>query len=241
VELVEIAVVLHVFLLVYWLGGDLGTFYASRSVMNPALGVEARQTALKIMSFCDVFPRICLVLFLPSGITLVALGPYSGGYLATWMLVPIWIFGLAWLWLVITEYRSHGASSPRLVWIRRVDLWIRYAVIAGTVGAGLAILVGGDAVASALSGLDVTSNPRWLGLKLAAYGTAIFCGVMIRRDLRPFGPSWVALVTGGASTPAIEEGIGGAIERSEKWVRLIWVCVIAAAVLGIVKPLATGY
>lgn len=240
-ELVEVAVVLHVFLLVYWLGGDLGTFYASRSVMNPALGVEARQTALKIMSFCDVFPRICLVLFLPSGITLVALGPYSGGYLATWMLVPIWIFGLVWLWMVITEYRSHGATSPRLVWIRRVDLWIRYAVIAGTVGAGLAILVGGDAVASALSGLDVTSNPRWLGLKLAAYGTAIFCGVMIRRDLRPFGPSWVALVTGGASTPEIEEGIGGAIERSEKWVRLIWVCVIAAAVLGIVKPLATGY
>ena len=36
-----------------------------------------------------------VVLFLPSGITLLALGPYSGGCLATWMLGPVWIFGLA--------------------------------------------------------------------------------------------------------------------------------------------------
>jgi len=241
VELVEIAIVLHVFLLVYWLGGDLGTFYSSRYVMKPDLGIEARQTALKIMSFCDVFPRICLVLFLPSGITLLALGPYAGGYLARWMLVPIWAFGLAWLWMVVTEYRSHGGGSPRIVWIRRIDLWIRYAVIAGTVGLGLAIVLGGDTVASRLSGLDVTSNPRWLGLKVAMYGTAILCGVMIRRDLRPFGPSWVALVTSGTSTPEVEAGIGGAIERSEKWVYVIWVCVIGAAILGIVKPGAIGY
>jgi hypothetical protein len=74
-----------------------------------------------------------------------------------------------------------------------------------------------------------------------AYGTAIFCGVMIRRSLRPFGPAWVALVTSGTSTPEIEAGIGGAIERSEKWVYVIWVCVIGAAILGIVKPGASGY
>lgn len=240
-ELVEIAIVVHVFLLVYWLGGDLGTFYSSRYVIQPGLSVEARSTALKIMSFCDVFPRICLVLFLPSGISLLALGPYSGGRLATWMLVPVWILGLVWLWMVVTEYRSHGAASPRLLWIRRLDLWIRYAVIAGTVGFGAALLVGGNAVASGLSGLDITSNPRWLGLKIAMYGTAILCGVMIRRDLRPFGPSWVALVSGGVSTPEIEAGIGGAIHRSERWVYVIWVCVIGAAVLGIVKPGANGY
>ncbi len=240
-ELVEIAIVVHVFLLVYWLGGDLGTFYSSRYVIQPGLSVEARSTALKIMSFCDVFPRICLVLFLPSGISLLALGPYSGGRLATWMLVPVWILGLVWLWMVVTEYRSHGAASPRLLWIRRLDLWIRYAVIAGTVGFGAALLVDGNAVASALSGLDITSNPRWLGLKIAMYGTAILCGVMIRRDLRPFGPSWVALVSGGVSTPEIEAGIGGAIHRSERWVYVIWVCVIGAAVLGIVKPGANGY
>lgn len=238
-ELVEVFLVLHVFLLVYWLGGDLGTYYSSRYVMRPDLPIEARRTALAIMSFCDVFPRICLVLFLPSGLTLLALGPYSGGYLARWMLIPIWIGGLAWLWMVITEYRSHGAASPRLVWIRRLDLWIRYAVIAGTVGLGLATLVGGDAVASRLSGLDVTSNPRWLGLKIAMYGIAVLAGVLIRRDLRPFGPAWVRLVTTGGSTPELEAGIGGAIHRSERWVYVIWVCVIGAAVLGILKPGAT--
>ncbi|HET8971416.1 MAG TPA: hypothetical protein VFN19_10175 [Candidatus Nanopelagicales bacterium] len=239
-DLLDIALVLHVFLLVYWLGGDLGTYYSSRYVMKPELSVEARQIALKIMTFCDMFPRICLVLFLPSGLTLLALGPYEGGYLSRWLLIPIWIAGLAWLWMVLTEYRSHGAASPRLVWFRRLDLWIRYVVIAATVAFGLATLIGGDAVASTLSGLDVTSNPRWLGLKIALYGTAVLAGVMIRRELRPFGPAWGALVTTG-STAEVEAGIGGAIARSETWVYLIWICVVGAAFLGIVKPGAIGY
>ncbi len=237
--LLEVALVLHVFLLVYWLGGDLGTFYSSRYVVKPDLSVEARSTALKIMSFCDVFPRICLVLFLPSGISLLVLGPYSGDRFSAWVLVPVWIAGLVWLWMVVTEYRSHGAASERLVWIRRLDLWIRYAVIAGTVGFGLALLIGSDGVASALAGQDVTTNPRWLGLKIALYGTAILAGVLIRRDLKPFGPAWVGLVTSGQTTPELEAGIGGAIHRSERWVYIIWVCVIGAAILGIIKPGAT--
>jgi hypothetical protein len=141
--------------------------------------------------------------------------------------------------MVITEYRSHGAASPRLVWIRRTDLWIRYAVIAGTVGFGLALLIGSNSVASALAGTDIATNPRWLGLKIAMYGTAILAGVLIRRDLRPFGPAWVGLVTSGQSTPELEAGIGGAIHRSERWVYVIWVCVIGAAILGIAKPGAT--
>ena len=35
----------HVLALVYWLGGDLGTFLASRYITRSDLGVEARKTA----------------------------------------------------------------------------------------------------------------------------------------------------------------------------------------------------
>ena len=85
----DIAIFLHVLLLVYWLGGDLGTFYSSRYIVKPDLSVEARSTALKIMSFCDVFPRICLVLFLPSGITLIGLHPLGQEQFGGWKLLPV--------------------------------------------------------------------------------------------------------------------------------------------------------
>jgi hypothetical protein len=234
VELIEIAIVLHVFLLVYWLGGDLGTFYSSRYVVKPELSVEARQTALKIMSFCDVFPRICLVLFLPSGLTLLGLHPLGEAYFGGWRLLIIWALGGAWLWMVVTEYFSHGATSTKLTWIRRLDLWIRYAVVAGTISLGLATLITGG------ERWGVESNPRWLGAKVALYGTAVLAGVMIRRSLKPFGPAWVALVTTG-STPEVEADLHGSIHRSEIWVHVIWVAVIGAAILGVAKPGAIGY
>ena len=38
----------HVLALVYWLGGDLGTFLSSRYVLRRDLSVESRQTALLV-------------------------------------------------------------------------------------------------------------------------------------------------------------------------------------------------
>ncbi len=67
----------HVLLFVYWLGGDIGVFYSSRYVANPALSIEARATALKIMAWIDEIPRICLVTILPVGFTLA----YNAGWL----------------------------------------------------------------------------------------------------------------------------------------------------------------
>jgi hypothetical protein len=48
----------HVLALVYWLGGDLGTFLSSRHVLRSDLGVESRQTAFKILMECDMGPRL---------------------------------------------------------------------------------------------------------------------------------------------------------------------------------------
>jgi len=231
----SIAIVLHVFLLVYWLGGDLGTYYSSRYVMKREVGLEARSIALKIMSFCDVFPRICLVLFLPSGITLMGLNNLGRDQFGGWRLIPVWIFGFAWLSLVIYEYRSHGVGK-HITLIRNADLIIRYLLIVGLLIASSVVLVIGDP-------FGVQTNPRWLAGKVMLYAIAILMGVLIRRELKPFGAAWVALVRSGKSpgSDEIESGIGGAIERSEKYVYLIWVCVIGAAILGVVKPGIMNY
>ena len=39
----NVVLYVHVLALVYWLGGDLGTFLSSRHVLRSELGVESRQ------------------------------------------------------------------------------------------------------------------------------------------------------------------------------------------------------
>ena len=86
----------------------------------------------------------------------------------------------------------------------------------------------------------VDTNPKWLGAKVAAYALCIFSGVMIRRQLLPFGPAFGKLVTTG-STPEVEKAILGSIRRCEPWVYAIWTLVLLAAALGVVKPGSTAF
>ena len=65
----------HVLALVYWLGGDLGTFLSSRHVLRPDLGVESRQTAFKILMECDMGPRLAM----PSFSALAVISPPCAG------------------------------------------------------------------------------------------------------------------------------------------------------------------
>ena len=73
-----------------------------------------------------------------------------------------------------------------------------------------------------------------------AYALCILCGVLIRRELRPFGPAFGQLMTTG-STPEVEKAILGSIRRCEPYVYAIWVLVFVAAVLGVVKPGSTAF
>ena len=75
--------IIHVFLLVYWLGADLGVYYSSKFVVRRDLTNETRATVAKVMEAVDLSPRICLVLFLPSGISLMATDPKGVAWL-TW-------------------------------------------------------------------------------------------------------------------------------------------------------------
>ena len=63
----DIALLIHLLLFVYWLGGDIGVFYSSGLSVNRSLSREARQMAGKIMINLDLIPRLCLSLMLTVG------------------------------------------------------------------------------------------------------------------------------------------------------------------------------
>lgn len=222
-----VAIVLHILLFVYWLGGDLGVYYSSRFIIKPELQPETRAIAAKIMVGCDMAPRFSLILFGASGVTLMYYGPLGDKFFLTgWMLALVWIGTLAWVFLSLQEHLQSGKKSHGFY--HQSDLVIRYIVSAALVGFGLYAVIVAEP-------FGVDTNPKWLGLKVAAYGFTIFCGIMIRRALKTFGPSFGALMATG-STPEVEEGINGAIRKSEPWVYAIWFLVFAAAVLGVIKP-----
>ncbi|MGW1850473.1 hypothetical protein [Nocardia elegans] len=222
-------ILLHLVLFVFWLGGDLGVFYSSRFVIDPERTPPARATALAIMSGLDLGPKICLILFLPSGITLMALDPHGATLFGIalfpwWFVVLVWVFATGWLVLAITAHRTHG----RIVVVHRADLTIRIAVIAAAATAGAYTLVAEDP-------FGVTTDPRWLGGKILLYTAAVAAGLGIRMTLRPFGPAFGRLQSEGSS-PDIESVLRGSVNGCLPYVWVIWGSVLAAAALGVLKP-----
>ncbi len=232
IELKEIFIFFHIVLFVYWLGADLGVYYASRFVVKPELSIEARGMAGKIMEFVDLSPRVALVLFLPSGISLMAIYERVPLFVKDSKLLIIilaWAFGLSWLYLVIRNYRSH--SDPKAALIRKVDLFIRYALVILLVAGSIYVLITKEP-------FGVTTNPKWLALKIIFYSIAISGGIGIRKALVPFGPAFGKIMS-GKSDSAAENDLSLSLKKALPWVHLIWICVLAAAFLGVTKPGAT--
>src|SRR5690242_14270026 len=62
---------IHILLLVFWLGGDIGVFINAKIAKTTLYPVETRAALLKTGGITDLFPRYCFALIFPSGLTLV--------------------------------------------------------------------------------------------------------------------------------------------------------------------------
>jgi hypothetical protein len=211
----------HVLLLVYWLGGDLGVFYCAGFLIRPELPVATRLTVMKILHFLDQAPRICLVLVLPVGTTLGA----RAGYLhvdPSWLLA-IWIFAAIWLWMVLVL--ATKARSPLGQRVAKIDLAVRFVVIAALLFVAL----------RSLSGDGPAAGSNWLAAKLLVYALLIVNGLMIRLTFRPFGPAFAALIQTGSS-PSVEATLARTVHRVRPVVLTLWCLLLVEAYLGLAKP-----
>lgn len=225
-DLHSFAIFLHILLLTYWLGSDIGVFYSSRFVVDPTVSQQGRAIAMKIMHMVDLAPRVCLILMLPSGVTLMAASSFGRDLFSGWPLTLAWVGGLAWLGIMLAAFfrapAKHADLAARADWVVR-----SLATVGLLAAAGYALVVEEP--------FGVETNPKWLAGKVAAYALCIGAGMMIRVSLRPFGPAFRTLMSTG-STPEVEATIGGAMRRAMPWVVAIWVLVALAAFLGVVKP-----
>ena len=226
----NLAIILHLVLFCYWLGADLGVFYASRFVIRPDLSVQARGTVLKVMDFVDMSPRIAMALFLPSGVSLMAASDFGRAIFGGWPLVLAWVGGLCWLALVLLDHKRPAGSLGRL--IHRTDLGVRFALVAGLLGVSIYTAVVDKP-------FGVSTNPTWLAGKVGAYALCIACGLGIRLRFAPFSPAWAALLRDGSS-PEVEARIRSSVRGTLPYVYAIWALVLVAAILGVAKPGSTA-
>jgi len=207
----------HIIAFVYWLGGDLGTFLASRQVVNGTLSEESRSVALKIMLACDMGPKLAMPLILPMGLHLAYLGgaPAISGAAVT----TAWLLSLYWFTVVMVLFLNEGkAFAARL---STIDFYFRLIVV-------VALLV---YAGSMLSGA-ANSAWDWVAWKLLVFAALVSCGIAIRLHLKPFLPAFIAMASRGAS----ESGdliMEKSIAKCRPYVWCIWAGLFLNAALGV--------
>ena len=210
----------HLLLFAYWLGGDIGVFYSATFLRKRELGIEARQTALRILAWIDMIPRYCMVLMLPVGYMLadrVGAVNLRPGWIAI-----TWLVALSWLTLVVSVHRFQGTLLGER--LRKVDLAWRFILVPGLIW-------------DAVQGFRDTGHllAPWLSAKVLVYSLCIVCGIGIRIFGKPMVPALRQIFTTG-STPELEELVARTQAKTRPMVLTIWALLVTAAFLGIAKP-----
>ena len=208
---------LHLLCWVYWLGADVGTFYAARFVANGRLTAAQRATAAQIMLGIDLAPRVCMPLTLATGVHLAVLA--AGWGLATVTLVAIWAVCLAWL--AVALWLHHKLRSARALVVARADfIWRGLLAAALTITAAAGLLGSWPALAP------------WLAFKLLCFALCVVCGLAIRLHLKGFATAFGALQQDGA-TAAGNAAIAQGISRCVPYVIAIWLLLLLSAATGL--------
>jgi hypothetical protein len=208
---------LHLLAFVYWLGGDLGTYFASRFVVDPKLSPAQRHTALKIMLGCDQGPKLCMPLIFALGFSMST----QAGFIAAPAAVTVAVWLIALLWFTNVNYLYFTQNMAAKARLARIDLWFRVAVVAALLLAGVGALLGESFI-----------RTDWLAVKVLVFAALVTCGIYIRIQLKPFVTAFGQLMSQGSS-PAVEETLSRALGRCRPAVYLIWAGLILSAALGL--------
>lgn len=219
-ELHNILIFVHILLLVFWLGTDIGVFVLGKFAVNPEYPVDQRLLLLKVALVLDMFPRVCVVLIIPTGFQLahnLDLLPKLA-----FLMPAIWTVSLSWLGVVITGLANK--ENPIALKTRQIEKYFLFSLATVLTGGGLYSLVSGAFV-------DV----KWLAAKIFLYGLIAIFMILLERAFIPALQKFGELETSG-TTSDLEEKLTKAMDRTYIWVLAIYGAVIFSTFLGVVKP-----
>jgi hypothetical protein len=215
----SIWVFLHLMLLVYWLGGDLGVFVLAKASKRPDLSFAERAFALRMAVAIDLVPRLCFTVMFPVGLHVTA----SGGF----AVVPVWAFVVAWgvaaAWIALLLAIGRNEGKPAAERLNRLHLGLQ---------AVLLVVVGWIGIQSLLGQGPLPGG--WFAAKIVLFALIFAMGIGIDFAFRPIAPAFMRLASEG-STPDIEAAISHAVDGSIRYVLGLYALLIAIAFLGVTK------
>jgi hypothetical protein len=211
---------LHILLFVFWLGTDIGVFILAIFIKKAEFTPNQRMLLLRVAGNIDMWPRTAFVLTLPVGMQLSATMGLIG--IEPVHLAAIWAFALVWLAIVWGIKLAQG--QPMGARLERIHN-------------GLVLLLGALILLVAVQSLagDALIRADWLSLKVLLYG--LICGLAFGIDFafKPLINALVDLQSEGSS-PETESAITRSMNKTLVFVVLIYLAVLLAALIGVVKP-----
>lgn len=211
----------HLFLFVLWLGGDVGVFLAGQHFRKKELyTLDQRIALLKLLVLIDMTPRTAWALMVPLSLSVVTMGGF-------WAVPPVvltlaWVTGLAWLWL-IWDAHFHD-MTPRAARNRKIESWVKAVITVGYLALGVSSLVIGEPLAE-----------KWLASKALLFGLLFLAAIMIDVRFKPVGKQLGKLLAEGSSD-ATEIPLRRTMDRTRKWVLVVYAMLIVISYLGVAKP-----
>ena len=219
-ELNSFLIFIHVLCLVFWLGTDVGVFVLGKFAQRSEYPSDLRLLLLKIAMILDMFPRLCMVLMIPTGYQLaVNIGAINP---AAYLTPAVWIFASIWLVIVITGLLQHGTNLG--VRAKTVEKFIHYFLFILGSWAGLASLVSSAPI-----------SMQWLAIKVLFFVLIIAFVLFLEKVFNPVADAFMKLAQEGSS-PELESQIRKGMDRTYVWVIAIYVAVLLSAYFGVAKP-----
>tara|TARA_B100000408_G_C10262507_1_gene208305 strand:- start:167 stop:892 length:726 start_codon:yes stop_codon:yes gene_type:complete len=216
----DIALLMHLLLFAYWLGGDIGVFYSSGFAVNRKLSRGARQAAGTIMMNLDLIPRLCLSLMLTVGGILTH---YYGIDHPLWQMVGIILLGPIWTCSLIYIHFNEGTDLVKTM--TKIDYYFRWIMVFTLIAS----------VSYAFYFIDRLNANPWVGAKLIVFAALIFCGIMIRKYIGGFIKGIHNIATDNINE-ADDIAMAASLSKARVFVLTIWVLLLVEVWIGVAKP-----
>ena len=218
----------HIFLLVAWLGIDVGVFYTSIVVRRAGLSGETRLVLARLLTFLDLAPRLSLLFMVPVALGLARASGLGLDELSTVAMNALFWGTLAvtsiWAWALLREHHLTGAGTSGTPFQRRyrvVDKSLRGVLILFFLVTGVQSLLG--------SGIWEAGHVAW---KAIVFAIVIAAGEWIDYAFRGFPTAFGELLEKGES-PELLARFDRSITVAYPPVLLVYGGVIVMAILGV--------
>jgi len=210
---------MHQLLFVYWLGPDMGVYYLSGRIADPALSDGQRLAAAQTFAQIDLSPRICMSLMLTVGGILTE---YVGIPHPPWQWAGILLLGPVWLTMILIQHFKHG--TPLGDTVTRLDFYFRWALMIGILG---------SVVYSWTTGRLDTAP--WVAGKLILFSGILMFGLLMRIAVKPMMGAIGRLASEGSSEE-VNRAMATSLSKTKPFVWGLWACLFLEAYLGVFQP-----